>query len=238
MSDTSVAPATRSDAPRVGNPMRMLVILLQQLLGVFFSLISLSHHSNGGKRVLIIIRGVPGSGKSWLAEKIAEKWKMQICTTDDFFINASGQYSFEPTKLPLNHTANIIRTFILASLGKSIVVPNTFIEPWEMLMYARIAQHFNMDVVYITLPHPKDTHGKNNIHNVPKHFVDGMQSRLTHPNNIHELVNRSNIPPNRQFDDSTFDNAFDIAKRTIPDFDEKSVQKTTLRDVLLGRQLR
>jgi hypothetical protein len=214
--------------------MRNLVSLLKDLYRDLLSLIFLSLHSNGGKRVLILIRGVPGSGKSWLSEKIAEKWKMQICTTDDFFICPDGQYRFDLSRLGLNHTANIIRTYILASLGKSIIVPNTFSEFWEMRMYARIAQHFGMDVVYITLPHPNDTHKNANSHGVPQDKVDEMQSRMTHPMNMHELVNGSSIPPNRQIDESTYGNALDIAKSTIPNLDEKSVDNTTLRGVLHG----
>lgn len=207
--------------------MKVIIAILAALFADLTK-IHISVNPIGRKSVMIFIRGVPGSGKSTLAEKIAEKMKMLVATTDDFF-TMNGHYQFDPSKLTLYHTANIIRTFILASQGKNVVIPNTLIEYWEMLIYTRIAQHFEMDSVYITLPHPKDTHGNNSIHNVPSHTVERMHSNLRHPKNLHDLVIASKY--SHSIDDELFENAFNIAKRMVGESDENNLQKGVIRNL-------
>jgi pantothenate kinase-related protein Tda10 len=52
---------------------------------------------NSGLRVCVIMRGVPGSGKSWLANKIVDctvrkSHRNYIFSTDDFFMDPDGNY--------------------------------------------------------------------------------------------------------------------------------------------------
>jgi predicted kinase len=206
--------------------MKALLAIIATLFKLAQILISVNQIDK--KNVMIFIRGVPGSGKSTLAERIATGMNMRVATTDDFF-TMNGQFRFDPSNLSLFHTANIIRTFILASQGLNVVIPNTFIEHWEMKIYARIAQHFRMDSVYITLPHPRDSHGNNNIHNVPSHTVERMQSKLRHPKNLHDLVVASIYP--HLVDDQLFENAFNIATQMVGEFDENNLQRDVIREL-------
>ena len=49
-----------------------------------------------------IMRGVPGSGKSTVASKIKGENGI-IHSTDDYFIDANGEYQFDKTLLAKNH---------------------------------------------------------------------------------------------------------------------------------------
>lgn len=62
---------------------------------------------NSGVRVCVIMRGLPGSGKSYLAYQIIEATvknpELHIFSADKFFTNSRGQYKFEPDKLQQAH---------------------------------------------------------------------------------------------------------------------------------------
>ncbi|KFM79782.1 NEDD4-binding protein 2-like 2, partial [Stegodyphus mimosarum] len=60
-----------------------------------------------GQNVLIILRGLPGSGKSSLARKM--KFSGAVFSTDDFFYK-KGKYVFDPNQLTEAHAWNKIRT--------------------------------------------------------------------------------------------------------------------------------
>jgi len=53
------------------------------------------------KRKCVIMRGLPGSGKSYLAKKIASEWKdgeSVVLSTDDYFMNEKGEYVFDKAR--------------------------------------------------------------------------------------------------------------------------------------------
>lgn len=75
-------------------------------------------------RVLIIMRGAPGSGKSFLARAIIDRtmngdYANHIFSTDDFFIDPrTKKYIFDRSKLSQNHESNQIRTAQRTLQGK------------------------------------------------------------------------------------------------------------------------
>jgi len=95
------------------------------------------------KKLVVIVRGLPGSGKSRLAKALASKVGFGIhavvCSADDYFNTPRG-YEFNPAKLPEAH-ASCLKNFICSlNLGCSlIVVDNTNIHRWEYLNYEGIA---------------------------------------------------------------------------------------------------
>ncbi|KAK5984223.1 hypothetical protein GCK32_022341, partial [Trichostrongylus colubriformis] len=60
-----------------------------------------------GHHVMILMRGVPGSGKSYLANSLATNHGGVVYSTDDFFIR-DGQYQFQPEKLEEYHRNNLL----------------------------------------------------------------------------------------------------------------------------------
>lgn len=97
-------------------------------------------------RVLICMRGAPGSGKSYLAHAIVDRtmngnYADHIFTTDDFFVNArTNQYRFDRSRLSEAHEWNQANVAKRAANGWSpIIVDNTSMKLWEMVPYFREA---------------------------------------------------------------------------------------------------
>lgn len=94
---------------------------------------------SSGRRTLIIMRGVSGSGKSTTARRIASDRGGVIFSTDDFF-EKDGRYVFDPRMLPTNHRMNQERAEDAMRAGISpIIIDNTNTEAWEMKPYVRSA---------------------------------------------------------------------------------------------------
>ena len=51
----------------------------------------------GGSKVMFIMRGLPGSGKSTIVKLIAEKYKTNVvvCSADDHFLQEDGSYLYD-----------------------------------------------------------------------------------------------------------------------------------------------
>jgi tRNA uridine 5-carbamoylmethylation protein Kti12 len=64
---------------------------------------------------VFILRGLPGSGKSYYAQNLADELatadesQYLICSTDDYFLNEQGEYHFDKFKLPQYHNLNLAR---------------------------------------------------------------------------------------------------------------------------------
>jgi predicted kinase len=85
---------------------------------------------------LVLIRGLPGSGKSTIAKKMVAEQGFTHLEADMFFIDkASGEYNFDPKRLPEAHRWCQSEAFRLLQEGKNVVVSNTFTQRWEFRPY-------------------------------------------------------------------------------------------------------
>lgn len=128
---------------------------------------------------LILVRGLPGSGKSTLSNIIL-KWpstgKPDVLSADDFFMNENGDYLFNGSKLKEAHHDCQNRCALKMRNGVDrIVVANTFTEEWEMEPYFEIAKMYNYRVHTIVV---ENRHKSQNIHNVPKDKLREMKKRF------------------------------------------------------------
>lgn len=143
-----------------------------------------------GYRVLVIMRGLPGSGKSYLAKEILQSTlgtnvnkSNHILSTDDYFCqNPQGQYIYDPRFLEEGHNWNQRRAFELMSKGYSpVIIDNTNTQMWEMKPYATMATDFGY-IIEILEP---NTHWcfndkeltKRSQHGVPKSKINDMLGR-------------------------------------------------------------
>ncbi|CAH0587034.1 unnamed protein product [Chrysodeixis includens] len=138
----------------------------------------LNNH-NEGYRILIIMRGLPGSGKTYLAKQLIDmtvgpnyaSYKAHIFSTDDFFM-VRGQYQHDKYKLPEAHDWNQRRVAEATKMGVSpVIVDNTNVELWETEPYLKfgVRNGYIIEVVEPTTPWAKKIYqlAKKNTHNVP-----------------------------------------------------------------------
>lgn len=125
-------------------------------------------------RVLYIVRGLPGSGKSTLGEKLAP----EACyAADDYFTDGDGGYHFNPTQLVWAHTdcqRNVEEDMVGGRVlpVPAIAVCNTFTKKKEAKPYFVLAEKYGYNVFVI---HCQNDFG--NVHNVPEDVIDKMRAR-------------------------------------------------------------
>ena len=128
---------------------------------------------------LILLRGIPGSGKSTLGEIILQTTQHQtpdVLSADNFFINDKGEYIFDPTKLKEAHNSCQQKCAERMRLEFSkIVVANTFTQEWEMKPYFEMAERYRYRIHSIIV---ENRHGNKNIHDVPDDKVQIMKDRF------------------------------------------------------------
>ncbi|XP_055981555.1 NEDD4-binding protein 2 [Sorex fumeus] len=129
--------------------------------------------------VLVLLRGLPGSGKSVLARTLQEdNPNGVILSTDDyFFIN--GQYQFDVKYLGEAHEWNQNRAKEAFEKKVSpIIIDNTNLQAWEMKPYVALSQKFKYKVLFREPDtwwkfKPKEL-ARRNIHGVSKEKISRM----------------------------------------------------------------
>jgi predicted kinase len=128
---------------------------------------------------LILLRGLPGSGKSTLGNVILQlpnNNPQEVLSADDFFVNNEGEYFFDGTKLKEAHNYCQFRcSERMRQQIVRIVVANTFTEDWEMKPYFDMAERYNYRVHTIIV---ENRHGGENIHGVPENKLQKMKDRF------------------------------------------------------------
>ena len=131
-------------------------------------------------KLLVLLRGLPGSGKSSFAKHM---WSdFVICEADQFFYDSEGNYNFDPSKLKDAHKycRDKVETFMSDNEKNSqfyseIVVSNTFTREWEMDEYFKLAKKYNYQVVSLIV---ENRHGNKNVHGVPDSKIEEMRNRF------------------------------------------------------------
>jgi predicted kinase len=120
---------------------------------------------------LILLRGLPGSGKSSLAKSFGG---MHI--EADMFFMKDGEYKFDATKLRYAHEwcQNVVEAWMDEG-EELIVVSNTFTQEWEMDYYYTLAKEAGYIVHSVIV---ENRHGSKNIHNVPEEKLEQMKNRF------------------------------------------------------------
>lgn len=123
-------------------------------------------------KTLILLRGLPGSGKSTFAKTICDEYY----EADQYFINENGEYVFDASKLKLAHEWCKLRTEHAMEDGvEKIVVANTFTQAWEMQPYFELAAKYGYRTHSLII---ENKHGGKNVHNVPDSKLNEMKDRF------------------------------------------------------------
>ena len=120
---------------------------------------------------LFLLRGLPGSGKTTLAESLGGS-HMEA----DKYFTYEGKYEFDVTKLKDAHDwcQNAVKVF-MENKSKRVVVSNTFTQEWEMTPYFELAEKHGYTVYSLVV---ENRHGGINEHGVPDDTLDKMKKRF------------------------------------------------------------
>lgn len=131
---------------------------------------------------IIIIRGLPGAGKTFLAEKMVKDIRQHDGRVAHFEADMYHMvwnddesrltYHYNPDLKMVAHRwcEEMIKDAMEG--GAHIVVSNTFSQYWEMIPYLILARDFGYRVEVITC---KGVY--QNIHNVPEDVIQRMHER-------------------------------------------------------------
>lgn len=134
------------------------------------------------EKVLYLVRGLPGSGKSTFAKKLVHS-DFLVCEADKYFIEKeTGEYKFDGSKIKDAHKycQDLVETYMKDSLVndqwyREIAVSNTFTMEWEMKPYFELAEKYGYTVFTIVV---ENRHGGKNIHGVPDDKLEVMKNRF------------------------------------------------------------
>lgn len=120
---------------------------------------------------LILVRGVPGSGKTTFANMIAPA----NISADQYF-DKFHNGEFDASLLSKAHQWCLQSTMEMMGFEISIIaVHNTFTQEWEMTKYYELAETFGYTVSSVIV---ENRHGNKSVHNVPEETVLKMRNRF------------------------------------------------------------
>lgn len=106
---------------------------------------------------LLLLRGLPGSGKTTLANSLmsltADRPFVAVIAADDFFTDSdTGEYRFDPARLGEAHQDCQDRAWMAMSVEiPLVIVHNTFSRNWEMAAYRELAEEHGYRLTVATV---------------------------------------------------------------------------------------
>lgn len=134
-------------------------------------------------KTLIIMRGLPGSGKSTTVARLvqANPQHVVVCAIDDYFTDTHGVYRWSASRLGIGHQATQAKAFAAMQAGLDVIVDNVNGLAKDMKPYVVEALRLGYDIRFID-PHtawawnPAQCAHRNR-HNVPLQTLQSMLRR-------------------------------------------------------------
>ena len=124
---------------------------------------------------LILLRGLPGAGKSTVAKALRPSGWYGHYEADMYFMK-DGEYKFDGSKIKDAHNWCAIQTQkAMVDDIPTIIVSNTFTQEWEMETYYKLAEENGYQVHSLIV---ENRHGGVNEHGVPEDKLQAMKNRF------------------------------------------------------------
>ena len=166
--------------------------LFEQALFEFELNIPINHSHPTFQKNVIIIRGLPGSGKTYFSNQIVnanKELRVSICSADHYFERQEIGYQFSGDKIAKAHT--FCRDQMISSLNDKvdlIIIDNSHSQKWEYQIYQRIALFCGYNVTILEIPcNNENTRSKfyeRCKHPVTNHIHLAMWKRWEHDFNV------------------------------------------------------
>ena len=125
---------------------------------------------------LILLRGLPGAGKTTLATLLSENNTYPVFSVDDYFTDKiTGEYSFnfQNNHLAYKQCETLTKDAMQQGIPK-IFVHNTFTIDWELEPYFKLASQYNYSLFVVTV---ENYHEQKNIHEVSEEQLYKMAEK-------------------------------------------------------------
>lgn len=187
-------------------------------------------YHNEGARVLVLMRGAPGSGKTYLARVIVEStvgasnfnnYTNHIFSADDHMVH-NGNYHYSVYRLDEVHKKNKARVSKAVNEGRSpVIVDNTNMTTREMYPYVKdaVSKGYIIEVVEPSNPWAQKPSqlAKRNIHGLTKDKIQTMLQKYEGTYSGKSLVKRFDLCYPEGMEPPVI--------RRIPAFDQQSSHK-------------
>jgi predicted kinase len=124
---------------------------------------------------LILLRGLPGSGKTSFAQLLSENNNYPFFSVDDYFTDENGNYEFlfSENYKAYESCLNSTEKAIIAGFSK-VIVHNTFTMDWEMEPYFKMAKKYACKIFVVTV---ENYHLGVNKHHVTREQLEKMAEK-------------------------------------------------------------
>ena len=143
------------------------------------------------QKLCIILRGLPGTGKTYIANKYLTHIRGAfspidgpdpdpvILSSDDYFLGSNKVYTFDKDKIQEAHKWNWERFRSEVEKGTPlIIIDNTNIKKFHYAHYLDYATRHNYITLIVLIPHNESTNrelSKRNIHGVDQETIRRMR---------------------------------------------------------------
>lgn len=126
---------------------------------------------------LILLRGLPGSGKTTLAHVLSENGQYPVYSVDDYFTHPeTGEYQFryKENYLAYRHCEESCRASMIKG-EKKIFIHNVFSIEWEMEPYFKLASEHEYQLHIVTV---ENYHDQQNTHAISDEQIKKMAEKF------------------------------------------------------------